>query len=1064
MDAMQNQFSFSRSARRLTRAGRAGLLGSVAAVAFLTSPALAQDQGTLRVLTMNTWGDQFRDDLDAIKDVFVNGNYDIIAFQELRNEQYLSGLQQILRDEGLGEYEYIRQGDTGVLSRVGGDFATNTQGDSVAYQTAQPGGGVPDTVVGSVHLDYRDPSQTRLNEVRGITEWAKSTGGPVILTGDWNAGDTSERGLHRASQQKLILQNYLRSNNSFYETLLAEYAVDPDAMQDFIDANRGQSLSLDDIPDDLFADETYPVEHNTPVTLNLLKKDFILLHGADREGFEPHDFDDGVTTWPSAGEDDTNTWPSWDRVRIDHFLASRPFGKWYKVVDAADDAYTGTLDQVDVTEDGTAYTDHELVAHDLRWVGPKLEKYDATGEEQTRLVWSDEATTFDENGGEFLLTRNNMRDDVYLGQIADENGEPVLDWLTTEEKKTLLDCTTDDPRLQAAVAEYCIDDHSFIGETLVTAGGTVVVTEDAALGDADATLRLDNGGLAVAGAQMGTLDREISLEGIGGWLDIRDAAAAVTTEQDITGTGALSKRGAGALIVAGDTTYTGETTVDGGALIVNGSTAASMLTTVNDGARLGGTGTTGKLAIAQGGTLGAGNSIGTLSVAGDLSFAEGSTFEIEANAAGEADRVDVTGAVDIQGGSTVVVAEGGNYLPFTSYEVLTAGGGISGTFDGVTSSLAFLDAGLTYGATSLSLELDRNDTAFDSVASTRNGRAAARALEPLGMGNPLFDSVVMLGDASADEAFEEMSGELHAATMGALAEQSAAVTDMAAAKLRDTRDGAETGVQFWFEGYGAGADIDGDDTRDVSRSAYGTLFGANAKLDSGLTFGFASGFGQGETSLDGLRGESETDDLHFALTAGQRFGATAFSLGASYTRSQVSTWRDVSFTGFDETLKADYDADTTQVFAELSHRFTLGTTMLEPFGGLSHVRVETDGASESGGDAALRVKDSEFEASFATLGLRAESAFDAGTTPLRLSGALAWRHVLDASNPEADLAFAGGSAFSVTGTGLAEDAVEIGLGVAMDLSDRAVLSVGYDGAFGDDGQSNAVNLGVQMRF
>ena len=49
------------------------------------------------------------------------------------------------------------------------------------------------------------------------------------------------------------------------------------------------------------------------------------------------------------------------------------------------------------------------------------------------------------------------------------------------------------------------------------------------------------------------------------------------------------------------------------------------------------------------------------------------------------EQLEVTGAVDIQGGSTVVVAEGGNYLPFTSYEVLTAGGGISGTFDGAVT-------------------------------------------------------------------------------------------------------------------------------------------------------------------------------------------------------------------------------------------------------------------------------------------------------------------------------------------------------------------------------------------
>ena len=152
------------------------------------------------------------------------------------------------------------------------------------------------------------------------------------------------------------------------------------------------------------------------------------------------------------------------------------------------------LDDTGYANDGTTpLSDHEPVAHVVKWVGPALETYTtgagtADEAEATRLVWGGAAAVFEEKGKVFYLTRNNMRTDLYLGQISDENGMPVLAGLTETEKKTLLDCASDDPRFQAAIQEYCIDDHSFIGETLVTDGGTVIVDEDAALGNATAQL------------------------------------------------------------------------------------------------------------------------------------------------------------------------------------------------------------------------------------------------------------------------------------------------------------------------------------------------------------------------------------------------------------------------------------------------------------------------------------------------------------------------------------------------------------------------------------------------
>lgn len=1040
---------------------RALLLCGAASLSLLPTLAQAETEGALRVLTFNTWGDQFRNDLDTILPLFTNGGYDIIAFQELGSTAYLTGLQQRLRDAGMGEYTYVKSGDTGILSRVPGVTGSNTLGDPVAWQSTDAVGGNPETVFGSVHLDYRDPSATRLNEIGGITEWAKSTNRSVVLVGDFNAGDVSERGLHRASQQKLILQNYLRSGNAFYGKLLQQYAVDPDAMAEFIAENNGQSLALDDIPDDLFADEMYPVEDNIPVSMNKLKRDFILLQtDAKREGFAPHELGDGKTTWTSVEEDHTNTWPSWDRVVIDHFIASRPFGKWWKIVDDAADDYTGVLDQTDVTDSGKAFSDHELVAHDLAWVGPKLEYYDnAEGAEETRLVWSEDANVFEDHEGEFYLTRNNMRDDVYLGQVSDENGNPILDWLTEDEKKTLLDCTSTDERLQDAIEDYCIDDHSFISETLVADGGTVRVDEDAALGNSDATLRLSDGGLAVSGTAMTSLNREVSLEGPGGWMDIREADATVFALKDISGTGALDKRGEGTLVLEADNSYTGATQVSKGLLVVNGSIANSQMVSVGNGGAIGGSGTVGSLTLGSGATLAAGNSIGALTVDGDLAFATGSSFEIEVNADGESDVVNATGNIDIAGGSAFALAAPGDYKPFTDYTVLTAGGTVTGQFDSVTSSLAFLDASLSYGEKDVSLTLERNDTAFDQVARTANRRATAGGVESLGYGNALYDEVVMLDAVTADTAFDSLSGELHAATLTTLAEQSNALRGVALGQMRNFA-GGET-AQFWMQTYGGSSEAEGDDLRQLNSSSFGTLVGVNGLLDSGWTYGAMAGYGQGEARLSGQDSKAETQDVSLGLFGGRAFGPAQFTAGLTWTNSQIDSTRGVDFGGFADTLTADYSADTTQVFAEFAYDLDVGGTALQPYAGIAHIAVKTDGTSEDGGAAALNIAGNDYDATVAELGLRAESLLTQGGTPIRLSGELGWQHVLDASDPKADMAFAGGSTFGVTGAGLPEDLFKVNLSVSADLAPQTSLQVGYTGSLGDSGQSN--NLGATLR-
>ena len=230
------------------------------------------------------------------------------------------------------------------------------------------------------------------------------------------------------------------------------------------------------------------------------------------------------------------------------------------------------------------------------------------------------------------------------------------------------------------------------------------------------TLQIGNGGTA------GSITGNVTDNGMLSF----NRADALTYAGIISGSGGFEQRGPGTTILTAASTYAGPTSVDAGTLVVNGSLSSTV--TVNPVGTLSGNGTIGGLVT--NGRVAPGNSIGALNVAGTVSFGPGSFYQVEVNAAGQADRIDATGSASLTGGTVQVLAEDGNYATGTRYTILSAQGGRTGAFSGVTSDLAFLDPMLTYGATDVVLTLTRNDLGFqDVVGLTGNARAAGAAVE-----------------------------------------------------------------------------------------------------------------------------------------------------------------------------------------------------------------------------------------------------------------------------------------------------------------------------------------------
>nr|WP_218173937.1 autotransporter serine protease [Pseudomonas yamanorum] len=549
---------------------------------------------------------------------------------------------------------------------------------------------------------------------------------------------------------------------------------------------------------------------------------------------------------------------------------------------------------------------------------------------------------------------------------------------------------------------------------------------------------------------------------------------------DISGHGGLTKQGIGALVLTGTNTYSGPTLVNQGLLAVNGSITSDV--TVGSSGVVGGSGRIGSLTANSGGTVAPGNSIGTLNVAGDVNFAAGSTYAVELSAT-NSDRIVAGGKATLSGGTVTLALENSPTLLTQTqaesligrqYNILQAAGGITGSFGSVLPNYLFLGGTLNYAANGVQLDVARNANTFASVAATPNQRSVAAASEQLGAGNAVYESLLSAPNAaSAQGAFQQLSGEIYPALETALVNDNRYLREAVGERLQQGEMGASTETidsrgNVWVKALGAWGKTDSrSDTAGYTTSIGGMLAGVDGALDEDTRLGLVAGYS--DTSLNmgsDTHSRASVDSYHLGAYAGHEIGALRLSGGATYSWHRADVKRELQYGEVAGKQKAKVDARSTQVFTEAAYRLNLQPLAVEPFANLAYVHLDADGFTEKGDAAALKGGDDSRDVVLSTLGVRALKTLNVSDhQQLELSGTLGWQHNLSSVDSERHLAFAsGGSSFSVESSPMVRDAALVGARVSLALSKDAKVNLDYNGLLASKEKVHGVGLSLDWAF
>lgn len=634
--------------------------------------------------------------------------------------------------------------------------------------------------------------------------------------------------------------------------------------------------------------------------------------------------------------------------------------------------------------------------------------------------------------------------------------------------------------------------NTYTGGTTVN-GGTLQMAAGAALAP--------NGALTI---NSGTFDLNNNnmtigpLSGTGGTLALGSGTLTVNTVGNstlasvVTGSGGLNVQGSGSLALTGANTFTGGTAISSGRLAVNGNLTSNV--SISGSGMLGGNGTiTGN--VANGGIVAPGNSIGTLAVVGSYSQTAGSTYQAEVNGQGASDRVNVSGAPGTAtiAGSVLVLPQAGSYAPKSTYAILNATGGVTGTYSSVASSLPFLQPSLSYDANNVYLNLQIGG--FAAAAQTPTQAAVGAVLDataPTATGNyaAVLGALSTLTAQQGQAVMTSISGQNYAgfATAGVQTSQlfmsnftsqvgggSGGSSRVALAQACDVScDTASPSVWGAWGGaigglgtIGANAPVGG-----LTYNLGGFAAGLDRKVTPDLLLGVTLGYTTGTQWVSGFQGSGISSTIQTGLYGTYGQGPVYLDALAGYAYSDNQMWRPILIPGL-AAMTAQGRAGANQFYGQLEtgYRVDIGgaaQAFVTPFARLQGSTSTQNGFSESGASSLnLSVATQTTNSVRSVFGAQLGGAIDMGLhDKLAMKFRLGWSHEYADTGRPVTAAFAGAPAVPFTTNGISpqRDGIVIGLSANTAIAEATSIYFRYEGDLSGQDSSHALTAGVRMTW
>jgi len=449
------------------------------------------------------------------------------------------------------------------------------------------------------------------------------------------------------------------------------------------------------------------------------------------------------------------------------------------------------------------------------------------------------------------------------------------------------------------------------------------------------------------------------------------------------------------------------------------------------------------------------------------------------------------------GGAVSVYAQPGtNYAPRSTYRILNAAGGLTGTFASVNELYPFLQSTLSYDANNAYLNLAIGG--FAAAAATPTQATVGNVLDA-NVNNATGDFATVLGamafntftNAQAQATLQAISGNNYAGFSSSMVQGAqlfmnnfanqtggggspvsnrvalAEACDVACDSTTSPKWGAWGGALGGLGTIGANQSVGS-----VTYNAGGFAAGLDRSITDSFRMGVTAGYTTGTQWVSGFDGLGRSNTFQVGLYGGfaqDKVYADAL-IGYAYTWNQM--WRNITIPGLQQrTALGQTGANQWYGQIETGYRFDLGTNanaFITPFARLQAYTASQNAFTETGAQSLnLSVAQQQTNSLRSVIGAQIGGSMDLGwREKLLMQLRLGWSHeYADTARPvSATLAGAPAMPFTTFGVAPQRDGVVLGLSANTAIAEATSIYLRYEGDISGQDSAHALTAGVRMTW